>query len=207
MSAEVPEGAGGVTSGSPATVEDFEEKYRRDDDPWGYRTSWYERRKYALTVAALPRERYRLVWEPACSIGVLTRSLARRADRVLASDASPTAIAAARSAPLPPGAGEVDWSVRVLPDRPGIEPGAADLVVLSEILYYLDGPDRARVLEDAGAVLAPGGDLVVVHWQPPADDAHVAGREASAWVRARPGWDHLVRHDDERFALDVLRKR
>lgn len=201
-------GAGHETAdaGKPARVADFEEKYRRDEDPWGYRTSWYERRKYATTVAALPRERYRLVWEPACSIGVLTRLLAGRADRVLASDASPTAIAAARTGSLPAGS-DIDWSVRVLPGRPEAAAGTVDLVVLSEILYYLNDHDRVRVLDDAAAMLAPGGDLVVVHWQPQAGDAHVSGREASDWVRTRPGWDGLVRHDDEFFALDVLRRR
>ena len=193
----------------PSTIDDFEAKYQKDGDPWGYLDSWYERRKYAVTLACLPRERYRLVWEPACSIGVLTGLLASRADRVLASDGSATAIAAARASRLPVGAGAVDWSVQVLPARAPAADGSVDLVMLSEILYYLPPDQRAELLAAAQDVLAPGGDLVVVHWRPFPDDAHLSGDDANAWARTRlveAGWSVLVRHDDDEFVLDVLRR-
>jgi chemotaxis methyl-accepting protein methylase len=192
-----------------SSTDDFEAKYQRDEDPWGYRSAWYERRKYAVTLACLPRERYRLVWEPACSIGVLTGLLALRADQVLASDASPTAIAAARASRLPAGAGQVDFSVQVLPARPAIPAAGADLIVLSEFLYYLPEDDRTVVLDTAQDLLAPRGDLVVAHWRPLPGDAHLSGDEANAWVRSRlvaAGWAVLVRHDDAEFVLDVLRR-
>ena len=189
----------------PATAADFDDMFAADDDPWAYRTAWYERRKRAVTLAALPRERYRLAWEPACAIGVLTAELATRADRVVASDASPRAVALAA---LPPDvAGRVDLSVAQLPAAPPIPPGTADLVVLSEILYYLDDADRARTVELARDVLAPGGDLVAVHWLPRADDAHTSGGPVHAWLQSLPGWTGLVHHDDEAFVLDVLRRR
>jgi SAM-dependent methyltransferase len=197
-----------VTPGrKPATAADFEAKYQQDEDPWGYRDSWYEQRKYAVTMACLPRPRYRLVWEPACSIGVLTGLLAQRADQVLASDGSAGAIATARAAHRPDDAtGRIDWSVQILPSEPPCAPGSADLVMLSEILYYLPEPDRITVLDTAASVLAPGGDLVVVHWRPLPHDAHLSGDDANAWVRARPGWSVQARHDDEEFVLDVLRR-
>jgi hypothetical protein len=191
----------------PATVTDFDARYQRDADPWGFRHSWYERRKYAITIACLPRERYRLVWEPACSIGVLTGLIAERADRVLASDASPTAVEVARRSSPAPGAGAVEWSVLRLPSPPPAAPGSADLVMLSEILYYLPEAERAAVMDAAHELLAPDGDLVVVHWRSLPDDAYASGDDANAWVRARPGWSVLARHDDEEFVLDVLRRR
>jgi hypothetical protein len=43
-------------------VPDFEAMYRRDEDPWRVETSWYERRKLAVLLASLPRERYRRGW-------------------------------------------------------------------------------------------------------------------------------------------------
>ena len=199
-----------MTARKHSTVEDFEAKYQQNPDPWGYLDSWYERRKYAVTLACLPRERYRLVWEPACSIGVLTGLLAQRADRVLASDGSATAIASARRSRLPAGTGAIDWSVQALPARPQIAAGSADLVMLSEILYYLCEADRIAVLGIAAEVLAPGGDLVVVHWRPFPDDAHLSGDDANAWVRSRlveAGWSVLAQHNDEEFVLDVLRRR
>jgi hypothetical protein len=44
----------------------FDEIYRSDPDPWKFESSWYEERKYALTVAALPERRYRSAFEPGC---------------------------------------------------------------------------------------------------------------------------------------------
>lgn len=180
---------------------DFEKRYQQDIDPWGYRDSWYERRKYALTLACLPREHYRLAWEPACSIGVLTRMLATRADRVVASDASPTAVAEAASGDAPANVG---FSVQRLPADPGL-PGA-DLVVLSEILYYLADSDRQQVLAQAWETLGPEGDLIVVHWRSSAGDTYLSGDETHTWVRSQPGWRNLITHQDEEFVLDVLRR-
>lgn len=179
---------------------DFEKRYQDDIDPWKYRDSWYERRKYAVTLACLPREKYRLVWEPACSIGVLTRALAGRAVRVVASDASPTAVAEARSGVAPPN---VTWQVRSLPD-PG--PAGADLVVLSEILYYLDDSEREQVMQQAWDALDGEGDLIVVHWRSSSEDTYLSGDETHTWLRSRPGWRNVITHLDEEFVLDVFRK-
>ena len=54
----------------------FDEMYRCDPDPWQFESSWYEQRKYELTVAALPERRYRSAFEPGCSVGVLSSLLA-----------------------------------------------------------------------------------------------------------------------------------
>ena len=62
----------------PATY--FDEVYERSADPWRLATEWYEKRKYLMTVASLPRERYRRGFEPACSVGVLTEMLAERCE-------------------------------------------------------------------------------------------------------------------------------
>jgi SAM-dependent methyltransferase len=180
----------------------FEEMHRRDGDPWGFRTSWYERRKYAITMAALPRARYERVWEPAASIGELTRLLSERADRVDASDVSPTAVAAAREANAGrPGVRVAEVRLPAAPPVTGY-----DLIVLSEILYYLPDPDREQVLVTAAEVAAPEADLVVVHWRHNPEDAWAAGADVNAAVRERPGWSPLVRHDEPDFVLDVLRR-
>lgn len=57
----------------------FEAMYAGAVDPWDLAGRWYEQRKYALTLASLPRPRYRAAFEPGCSVGVLTaRSTLRR---------------------------------------------------------------------------------------------------------------------------------
>ena len=181
----------------------FDALYEGNPDPWAAGTSWYEARKRAVLLAALPLERYQLVWEPGCSLGVLTAALAVRADRVVASDVSPRAVAAAarRSA----GFGHVEVSVARLPDDPPpIRPGTADLVVLSEVLYYLEAPARVRALDLAAELVSPQGHLVVVHWRGHPVDAHCSGEDANHEVLTRFG-DPLAHHLDERFVLDVLR--
>src|SRR5947209_12345834 len=83
------------TSSVPHTH--FDALYLRSSDPWQLASAWYERRKYAVTVAALPRERYRSGLEPGCSIGELTRLLAPRCDRLMAFDFADAAVRAARA--------------------------------------------------------------------------------------------------------------
>ncbi len=36
----------------------FDQMYAAAGDPWGLATRWYEARKYALSLALLPDERY-----------------------------------------------------------------------------------------------------------------------------------------------------
>jgi SAM-dependent methyltransferase len=187
----------------PDPLTHFEAVHAATPDPWGFRTSWYERRKYALTTAALPRPRYRRVWEPGCSIGELTLLLADRADRVDAADVSPTAVAAAHVAT----AGRSGVTVRqtTLPAPP---PGQDyDLLMFSEVLYYLEQDEREHTLELAEQAAAPDADLVVVHWRHHPDDATAAGAAVNDEVRRRPGWTPVARHDDTDFVLDVLTRR
>ena len=53
----------------------FEQMYRDDADPWEFESSPYEQRKYAVTVASLPRSRYR----SRLRAGMLRRSAHRAA--------------------------------------------------------------------------------------------------------------------------------
>ena len=70
----------------------FEEMYRDSDDPWEFETSLYEQRKYAITVASLPRS--------SLSIGIRAwmfhrgpdRATRQRCDRLLSSDIIPSAL-------------------------------------------------------------------------------------------------------------------
>lgn len=47
---------------------------------------FYERRKYALTLAALPRAHYRRAFEPGCANGALSELLAERCDELFCCD-------------------------------------------------------------------------------------------------------------------------
>ena len=180
----------------------FAGMYASDPDPWRFATSAYERDKYAATLAALPRARYRAAFEPACAIGVFTRALSERCDRLLASDLVPAAVAAARercadrpSVEIRQGAVPADW-----PE------GRFDLIVLSEFLYFLARADLAALARRVGAAIEPGGDVVLVHWLGVTDYPLSGDEAAESFIReAAPfaGVLRRVRTDD--YRIDVLR--
>ena len=181
-----------------APVSRFAELYAADTDPWQTRTSWYERRKRDVVLACLPRARYAHAAEPGCGLGTLTAGLAARCDRVTASDPVPAAADAARAA-----AGPNVVVLHAAVSATDALPADADLVVLSELLYYLSAEDVAQIADR----IPPGADVVLVHWRGwPAE----APRDAAATHRqltADPRFATLVEHIDEEFLLHVLRRR
>ncbi len=182
---------------------DFDAYYRADPDPWEVGTSAYERRKRAVVMACLRRERYALAWDPACGTGHLTVDLAARCGRVLAADASAEAarLAAERCAGL-----DVAVEHRPLPVPPADET-RPDLVVLSEVVYYLDDATRAATLDLVDTRAARACEVVVVHWDGTPEDSWLSGPaaqlEAVTQLAAR-GWAHRIHHDDDGFLLDTL---
>ena len=109
--------------------------------PGSLRRVPYEQAKYTLTLNAMPKPRYRSALEVGCSIGVLTRLLASRCDAVLAIDAAQTPLVEARRrcADLPGVRFEQMFVPNQWPD------GAFDLILLSEVVYYLSREDVGRL--------------------------------------------------------------
>jgi len=177
----------------------FDRMYAAAADPWGLASRWYEARKYAVTLALLPRQRYRDAFEPGCSIGVLTEQLARRCDRLLACDVAPAAVTAARqrTAGLP----GVRVQRRALPG--GWPDGQFDLIVCSEILYYFGGADLQRVLDRAVAALRPGGTLLAVHWRHPVPEYPRSGDSVHEAIAAQPPLSRLAEHREADFLAEA----
>ncbi len=61
-----------------------------------------------------------------------------------------------------------------------------DLIVLSELLYYLSDEDLARTVGRAVDSLAPDGTLLAVHWRRPVAFHPQTGDQAHAALAARP---------------------
>ena len=74
----------------------FADLYATSDDPWAFRTRWYERRKRELVLASLPQQCYRRIFEPACANGELSILLAERCATLLCQDIDATAVSLAR---------------------------------------------------------------------------------------------------------------
>jgi len=178
----------------------FDDLYAASTDPWGFTDRWYERRKRALTLAALPQPRYANAFEPGCSLGVLTAELAPRCDRLLATDVSSAALDAAteRLAGLP----QVELRRWALGD-PWPTEAPFDLIVLSEVLYYLGADLLGEVLPAARDALSPGGTLLTVHWRHQVADYPLGGDEVHARIAALSGLAPLGRYRDEDVVIDV----
>lgn len=138
----------------------FDALYANDADPWQYHSCDYEIAKRADTLRALPRPRYARACEIGCSIGVLTRDLAARCDSLLGIDISETAAAIARDAvkALPQVEIKVMHVPHVLPD------GSFDLLMLSEVLYFLNRDELDLLAAFAAARVPPGGDVLIVSY-------------------------------------------
>ena len=138
----------------------FEAMYARDPDPWQFRTSAYEAAKYAATVAAIAGRRYRSALEVGCSIGVLSAQVAPLCDAYLGLDIAEAPLAEART------------HCRDLPQArfarmsvPGEWPeGSFDLILLSEVLYFLSAADIAATAGLVRRSLLPGGVVLLVNW-------------------------------------------
>ncbi|MFI5615605.1 PIG-L family deacetylase [Amycolatopsis sp. NPDC051903] len=186
-----------------APVARFAELYDQAPDPWQVGTSWYESRKRGLLLAALPRERYGTVVEPGCGTGALTRDLAARCDLLLASDPVPEAVRRTRETTA--GLSTPDVHEGAVPDV--LPAGPVDLVVFSELLYYLDDADLTRTIDRAVTALGPGGEIAALHWRRWAPEAPRDGREAHRHLAGHPHLETVVEHVDEEFLLHVLRRR
>jgi trans-aconitate methyltransferase len=179
----------------------FDGLYDAKDDPWDLATKWHDQRKYAVTMASLPREHYRRCYEPGASIGLLTRLLAARCAEVLAVDCVDSAVEQAREVvrELP----NVRVERAILPAE--LPAGAFDLIVVGDLLYYLSAEDLTATVDGLLARLEPGGDLVSVHFRDRANGGSYDGFNAHEALGRRPGLTRIVHHSDEWFLLDVWR--
>ena len=129
----------------------------------------------------LPRPRFGRALEVGCSTGALTEALSDRADHVVAVDRSETALRAA-TARL---ADRDDIEVARL-DVPGEWPaGSFDLVVVSEVGYFLSPLALDRLVERVATSLAPDGVVVLCHWRHPRRGLGPRRREGAPTLRGR----------------------
>jgi cyclopropane fatty-acyl-phospholipid synthase-like methyltransferase len=180
----------------------FRMVYEAREDPWDFETSPYEAAKYGRTLAALTRDRYTSALEIGCSIGVLTGRLAQHCGELLSLDVSERALdrARARCADLP----QVRFEQRRLPQQ--FPPGRFDLIVASEVLYYLGRADLHLLLGRCVAALQPGGQLLCVHWTPAVHDYPQTGDQVHEALLATPGLRHLHGERQEQYRLDLLER-
>src|SRR4051812_2361554 len=138
-------------------VPDFDALYEADPDPFQVRSSFYEQRKLGLVLDCLTKPFYSSIWDPACGIGEMAARLAPRAQRVLASDASPQAVHLTRRRCS--SCSNVEVKQLRQPQHPTDEADPFDLIVLSEFAFYLSEQGRQDTLEVLHGAAAAKAEL------------------------------------------------
>lgn len=181
----------------------FERLYAQNPDPWNFTGSAYERQKYAATLAMLGDQRFAGGLEIGCSIGVLTKLLATHCDKLLGVDLTEQALrqAAARCA----GEHHVSFQRMQIPQDWPEEP--FDLIVLSEVLYFLNPADITRTAARSTTSLAPGGVLILVNYTENIDEPCSGEEAAEIFLRsAAPSAVCVNQKRDRSFRIDLLMK-
>jgi chemotaxis methyl-accepting protein methylase len=82
-----------------------------------------------------------------------------------------------------------------------------DLIILSEVVYYLSRSDVALLSEGIRRSLKPGGDLLLVHWTGPTNYP-LTGDEAAELLleAAKSLLEDIRREKFEGFRLDIARR-
>jgi hypothetical protein len=180
----------------------FKGLYANGPDPWRFATSAYERDKYAATLAALPRPHYMSALDVGCSIGVFTHQLCARCDALIGIDVVPSVLDEARAR-----CADCSNTTFKLAAVPGEWPeGKYDLIVISEVAYYLDRPDLARLVARVQNSLLPDGDVVLVHWLGVTNYPLSGDEAAEGFIAGTRSFAPVLKQSrTAEYRLDVLR--
>ncbi|MVN22490.1 class I SAM-dependent DNA methyltransferase [Mucilaginibacter arboris] len=184
----------------------FNEFYSHRSDPWNFESSPYELSKYKATLAALPRAEYQNVFEIGCSIGVLTQMLAPKCKKLLAVEPAdvPLEKAKERLKSKP----NVSFQKMFVPqDFPEDQ---FDLILLSEVGYFLSWEDLKKLADLMTNHLQPGGQLLLVHWTPVVPEFPLTGDQVHNYFMdlslQKQHLKHLLHQRKEKFRLDLFEK-
>jgi 2-polyprenyl-3-methyl-5-hydroxy-6-metoxy-1,4-benzoquinol methylase len=183
------------------TPDYFERLYSKEVDPWRFATSNYERLKYAATLSALEGRQIDGAFEVGCSIGIFTKALARRCGSLVSVDVSETALTAARrncanldNVTIQPMQIPHEWPVQ-----------SFDLILLSEVLYFL-GPDDIRLTARKSInSLTQNGLVMLVNWIGETD--YPCGGDEAAGIFLAESAETLrllLQRREENYRLDLV---
>ena len=142
-----------------ANRQSFWENWFEEEDPWNYGSA-YEQEKYARQLDLLPTVKKGVALELACAEGRFTEQLAEHVDRLIATDISTKALERAQTRCR----AKSNIEFRQLDLCAGPLPAGMDLIVCSEVLYFLKNEDELRdVAERLAAALKPEGYILTAH--------------------------------------------
>jgi 2-polyprenyl-3-methyl-5-hydroxy-6-metoxy-1,4-benzoquinol methylase len=177
----------------------FDDLHRETEDPWDFATSTYESAKRAATIAALPDREFRAILEIGCSTGYLSQALSQKGYQVLALDVSAVAVGRASSR-VGDGARICFRQAEVPEDWP---PGAFDLIVFSEVLYFMTVEEIRSCAVLAHNSLSSDGICLLVNWTGQTD-LPITGRKAASIFLASELWQCKLEQYEDNYLLQVL---
>ncbi len=209
----------------------FDALYSDNSDPWQYQSRWYEQRKRDMCLAVLPQLEYDKAIELGCGNGVFSVLLAQRCQTLLSIDGNDKAVQLAKQRLA--DASHVKVIQGVIPSilstlqladltktgltktdsTPAYQP-PFDLIVISEILYYLSPADIDTVITWIKHNIAVGGTLLCCHWRYAIDGFVMTGETVHQRLQqafnqedepdfTQPVFTHQSQLVDSDFLLDV----
>lgn len=154
------------------TKDYFDKLYQQQIDPWNFEQSDYENEKYRETLKVLGSH-YASVLEIGCSVGVLTHMLAARCAKLLAVDISekPLKIAKKRCENQP------QVSFKALDITQEFPSNSYDLILISEVGYYLNEEKLLELYQNCQENLNNQGQILLVHWTGFVEEYPLSGKE------------------------------
>jgi hypothetical protein len=182
--------------------DEFEARYRREGDPWGYETRPYEQAKYDATLAACGPGPFARALELGSSIGVLSTRLTARCTRLVT-------VGACRTRRRQASVGRAGTARRLSPSclerSPMTSPTAP--TTSSEILYDPALEPLTATFTRLREVTGPGSRLVAVHWRPAGPERPFTAAEVHARLGEQPWLAHIDGAPTDDYLLDCYRRR
>ncbi len=178
-----------------STLNHLNRLYAHTDDPWNFDHSPYEQAKFIATRNALMRAQYACALEIGCGNGALAAHIAPLCAHYTGIDAVERAVHAARGK-VPTAQFDVGCYPCPLPDKD------YDLVILSEILYFLT-PGAIAQLARVIAERAPRAEVICTTYLGDTEQA-LQGAEALTLFRKamRPHLDLVRVVDTGTYRID-----
>lgn len=190
-------------------AEFFNNMYQKNEDPWDFENSPYEKEKYKATLEIIPDRQYENVFEVGCANGVLSEMLLSRSKNLLAVDASTIAVKNAKRRMVSyPFVRVMEMTIPY-----GFPDEKFDLILFSEVGYFLSEEDLIIARDKMIDALLPKGNLVLVHWTPFVEEFPLTGDRVheifkmSAGDNSSQSLIHISERIETQYRMDLYEKR
>ncbi len=180
----------------------FDAMFEKSSDPWGYDINVYEADRFRRTVAALDGKHFESALELGCANGALTAQLINSCTAIVAIDTAQAALDAARDR-LGSHRG-VEFLKGNLPDD--LPEGQYDLIVLSDMLYYLGLQGVVRLMALIETRAEPACRIVMTNYLGDTDCSLSGEMAAEIALAHASGWATVHTSRTERLRIDVLER-